>query len=203
MAARKCYSSNDSDVLSSIITGIISGLLASIVVAWILDLESCTRKNAMLKKAVDDDIAYLKLWIDMLFQEMRDNLRSHDYQKGLKFETLFPLYVEQCRENNNTEVLGDNTIAIYVNINMIISTIDKLTTGEEKEYLLTEFGDVSSFLILAKAISDYRDNLFNNGNFNYNFIYSGIFDFLSTVILFVDLLSKEYKVTKMHQKILK
>lgn len=196
----RCIISNSSDVVPSAIIGLLSGLLASVVAAWLLDLATCRRKNNTLKNAVDSDLSDLKLWLNELFQEMRESLHSQDSQNGYKIETLFHLFVERHKTSTNTAVLEKDSVGIYVYTNLIISTIDKLTTGEEKEYLLAEYDDTSPFLILTKSISDFRENLFNNGNLNYDYIFSGIYDFLSTVIHYADLLSKEYNVTLTHHK---
>ena len=187
-------------LLSGVISGVLSGLLASVIVAWLLDLAECKRKNNTLQKTITTDLSDLKMWLDNLFQEMRDNLPSQNNQSGLKFDALFKLFIEQYKTNKSFEILGDSFIGIYVHINMILTVIDKLTTGEEKQYLLTVYDDAYPFLILGKSISDLRENIFNNGSYNYDFIYSGIYDFLSTVLLYVDLLSKEYSVTQVQQK---
>ena len=105
----------------------------------------------MLKKAVDDDLSYLKMWLDGLFQGMRDSLSSQDDKSGLKFEALYKQFVEQFGKNKNPELSKEASLGIYVNINMILATIDKLTTGDEKEYLLTLFDDTYPFLILNKS----------------------------------------------------
>lgn len=200
----KAFSSSVSATLSSdiigLFSGVLSGLLASVIVAWLLDFASCKRKNKILKIAVDEDLKNLKMWLNELFQEMRDSLSSQDNKGGLKFETLYKLFVERYITCKKPELLGKNLNGVYVNINMTIATIDKLTTGDEKEYLQILFDDVDPFLILNKSMYDLRENLFNNGNLSYAFIYSEINDFLSTVLLYVDLRSKEYNVTKVDQK---
>ena len=200
VASLRVFSRNGSVLLQSdiigLLSGVLSGLLASVIVAWLLDLATCRRKNKMLKKAMDADLAELKMWLDELFQAMRNSLSSQDCQKGVTIDTLFQLFVEQQKTNKNTEILEGASLGIYVNINMIIALIDKLTTGEEKEYLVTVYDDAYPFLVLNKSMFDFRENIFNNGNMRYDFIYSGIIDFLSTVILYVDLLTKEYNAKK-------
>lgn len=184
-----------SDIIG-LLSGVLSGLLASVIVAWLLDLATCRRKNKMLKKVMDADLAGLKMWLDELFQAMRDSLSSQNCQKGVTIDTLFQLFVEQQKTNKNTEILEGASLEIYVNINNIIAMIDKLTTGEEKEFLVTVYDDAYPFLVLNKSMFDFRENIFNNGNMRYDFIYSGIIDFLSTVLLYVDLLKKEYNAKK-------
>ena len=200
VASLRVISRNGSVLLQSdiigLLSGVLSGVLASVIVAWLLDLATCRRKNKMLKKAMDADLADLKMWLDELFQAMRDSLSSQDCQKGVTIDTLFQLFVEQQKANKNSEILEGASLGIYVNINMIITMIDKLTTGEEKEYLVTVYDDAYPFLVLNKSMFDFRENIFNNGNMRYDFIYSGIIDFLSTVILYVDLLTKEYNAKK-------
>ena len=200
VASLRVISRNGSVLLQSdiigLLSGVLSGVLATVIVAWLLDLATCRRKNKMLKKAMDADLADLKMWLDELFQAMRDSLSSQDCQKGVTIDTLFQLFVEQQKANKNSEILEGASLGIYVNINMIITMIDKLTTGEEKEYLVTVYDDAYPFLVLNKSMFDFRENIFNNGNMRYDFIYSGIIDFLSTVILYVDLLTKEYNAKK-------
>ena len=159
------------------------------MVSGSLDLQ---KKKYYTSKTLNTDLSYLKMWLDFLFQEMRDSISSQNNQNGLRYDILFKLFIEQYKANNNPNLFEDSSIGIYVYINMIIAMIDRLTTGEEKENLLIVFDDVYPFLILAKSMSDFRENLFNNGSYSYNFIYSGIYDFLSTVLLYTDLLSKEY-----------
>ena len=200
VASLRVISRNGSVLLQSdivgLLSGVLSGVLASVIVAWLLDLATCRRKNKMLKKAMDADLADLKMWLDELFQAMRDSLSSQDCQKGVTIDTLFQLFVEQQKTNKNTEILEGASLEIYVNINNIIAMIDKLTTGEEKEFLVTVYDDAYPFLVLNKSMFDFRENIFNNGNMRYDFIYSGIIDFLSTVLLYVDLLKKEYNAKK-------
>ena len=128
------FSSSVSVVLSSdiigLLSGVLSGLLASVIVTWLLDIADCKRKNKMLNKAVDDDLNYLKIWLDELFQGMRDSLSSQNDKSGLRFEALYKLFVEQFGKNKSPELSKEASIGIYVNINMILATIDKLICND-------------------------------------------------------------------------
>ncbi len=191
-ALLECF--NAPKVLSSIIYGLLSGLLASVIAAWILDYESCKRENTILNNAVANDLKYLEMWINDLFQTMRDSLLTTVPDEKMKRKDIYDAYVKQHKSKKVQDPLAEESLEIYVTINLIISTLDKLTTGKEKECLSLSY-DMSSFLTLSKSVSDLRDNLFNNGNFNYDFIYSGFQDFLSTILMFGNLLKKDYSKT--------
>ncbi len=191
-----------SETVNSILTGILSGLLSSVVVAWFIDLATCKRKNDHIEHLVSRDHESLKLWINDFFQSMSNCLQPQSIQTSRNIESLYDEFVEQIGRVDHAKVLiGDDDyynglVGLYVSINLIISTVDKLLSGEEKSYMLQKYSDLSSFLTLSKSMSDLRDNLFNNGNHRYDFIFVGICDFLSTILPFADFLNKKYSTAK-------
>jgi len=168
-------------------------LFASVVVSWLIDIATCRRKNKIIQQELESDLSELKMWVDELFQAMRDTLSSQDKNKGMTFKVIFDEFIYKYKDTLTVNALDDSFVGIYVFINLILSKIDKLTTGEEKEYLVLQFDDISLFLTLSKSIFDFRENIFNNGNYKYNFVFAGIYNFLSTTLQYYDLLEKEYK----------
>lgn len=181
-----------SKTVDSILSGILSGLLASVIVAWRIDCATCKRKNDYIEQLVNSDCESLKMWLNELFQAMADCLESSSIQKDRDFKSVIDGFVTQINAAYGVKALKGDFVRLYVSISLIVSTIDKLLTGEEKLYMLQQYDDISPFLTLSKSISDLRDNLFNNGNYSYDFIYAGIYDFLSTTLYFSDLLDKKY-----------
>ena len=183
-----------SKTVDSILTGILSGLLASVIVAWWIDLATCKRKNDHIEQLANSDHESLRMWLNELFQAMADCLESPNIQEDRDFKSVFDEFVAQINFADDVKALKDDYVRLYVNISLTVSTIDKLLTGEEKLCMLQQYDDISPFLTLSKSISDLRDNLFNNGNYSYDFIHAGIYDFLSTTLYFSDLLDKKYHV---------
>ncbi len=190
------FATNDGEhkmtYISSIVIGLLSGGLSSVIISYVVELGNCKRKNDLITHEFNNDIETLKFWITELLQSMADSISVENSTNKLKFEEIFQRFVSQINSQDQINALDDKFVSIYVYINLVTATVDKITTGEEKEYLLKHYDNVYPFQKLSVSLNALENNLFNNGNYNYDFIYTGIFDFLSTVVKFADLIDKEF-----------
>ncbi len=178
-------------VLSAIIS-VFGGAFASVIVAWLIDIATCKRRNMEQSIRAHRNIDYIKMYLDELFQSFadiqprNDTLDSADWElwfrelKKLNFFKKEPNYYERL-------------LPVYVFLNEIKTVISEINSGELKEYFILGNADTLGRLIMLSDVCYRLEGiLFNNEKGNFEHLIFCINDIITTVIPFVELSKKQY-----------
>lgn len=174
---------------------VFGGILASIVVSWLIDLGNCKRSNELLKTKESQNIKYIKLFLDDLFQSFANTCKNAE---GLEHGN-WEYWLSIMKENNffiESPDFYDIYRNTYVDLNTLLSLLDEANTGELKDYYLSTKSDFFAELQLLKtACEGLQKLIFLKGADNIEHIIFQFKDVLSTVLVFTDLSEKQYAVT--------
>ena len=196
-----CFNLNNPSysIITSTIIGVFGGGLASIFVAWLIDISSCKSKNTYFKQREKQYLHYIAMLIDDLFQSFADA-----YPNSLKnhLEEKWDFWFKKLIHTNENRKLYDSYKAFpmtmaYVSLNEIISLVDQINSGELKEYVIKVDSEI---LVHTTELRDilYRikDHLFVNkrklSSEEMNYYKFTINDILSSIIAFNYLKFKKY-----------
>ncbi|MPM07057.1 hypothetical protein SDC9_53361 [bioreactor metagenome] len=190
-------------ILSAVIS-VFGGAFASVIVAWLIDIAACKRRNTDLSYREKQSLDYIAMFLDELFQSFADNQSSCETSDSARWEVWF----RHLESNNFFKEEPDfyqRMLTTYVSLNDIVKIINELNSGELKEYIIQNNSDVLGELsILSDACCRLRDTIFNDKSENIDHIIFCINDVISTILPFYKLSTKEYipyiesKVEKAH-----
>lgn len=187
---------NTATIFISCLISVLGGIFASIVVSWIIDVSSCKKNNAAIKLRKDKNIEYVRVLLDDLFESLADACQDIDCQEQGNWEHWLMTLKENDFFRNNPEFYN-MCLGVYVNLNSIINLLDEANSGELKEYYLaTDCNVFFELQLLGTACEDLRKLIFLNSDQNIEHIVFQFKDVLSTVLMFSDLDSKDYKTHK-------
>lgn len=179
--------------LCTIISAIISvfgGILASIIVAWLIDISTCSRSNTNLTLREEKCFNYLVMSLDDLFQAFADSQSNSELLEPARWEVWFRKLAIQNFNKSETDFY-EHMLTIYVSLNQVIAQVDELNSGEMKDFII-QYDITSELLILADTCRRVQDLIFNNKVENIDHIVFCMNDVLSTLLVLVKLSQKEY-----------
>ena len=186
---------NSAIVWISCSISVFGGVLASIVVSWLIDLGNCKRNNELLKSKKSQNIKYIKLFLDDLFQSFANTCKN---TKSLE-QGNWEYWLSIMKENNffiESPDFNDIHLNTYVDLNTLLSLLNDANTSELKDYYLSTSSDFFAELQLLKtACEGLQRIIFLKGTNNIEHIIFQFQDVLSTVLVFTDLSKKQYAVT--------
>lgn len=186
--------------IASAIISISGGGLASVIVAWLVDISNCKTKNTYLLNKEKDCLGYIVMFTDELFQSFADACRDFDVINENK-EYCWDFWFKKLANNNFNKQNSDfyaSMLGTYVSLNEIIGIINEINSGELKDYIVfKDFEILTEMLILRDTCSRIRDKIFiqnktkmTEQELNHNIF--TITDVISTVMLFYKLKNKKY-----------
>ena len=154
----------------SAVISIFGGAFASVIVAWLIDIAACKRRNTELNNREKQSFDYISMFIDELFQSFADSQSSCETSYSARWDVWF-----RCLESKNffkkEADFYQRMLATYVSLNEIVNIISELNSSELKEYIIQEQSDVLGKLsILSDACCRLRDAIFNDKSENINHI---------------------------------
>ena len=180
---------------------VFGGILASIVVSWLIDLGNCKKNNELLKTKESQNIKYIKLFLDDLFQSFANTCKSVKSAKQGNWE----YWLSIMKENNffiESPDFYDVYLNTYVDLNTLLSLLDDANTGELKDYYLSTKSDFFAELqLLRTACEGLQKLIFLKGADNIEHIIFQFKDVLSTVLVFSDLSEKQYSISSKDENI--
>lgn len=191
---------NSISIISSAIISIMGGALASVVIAWLLDISNCNNKNTFLQHQEESNVEYIHLMLNELFQSFADAYSTFSQDES-KDTALWDVWFRKLSKNNffiTKSSFYDEMLATYVSLNDIIALVDRMNNGEVYEYSSRKSGVQlsSELLILKDTCCKIRDKIFWNSSSNNKVDIEHIIftmnDVLSTIIAFIDLGNKQY-----------
>ncbi len=194
-----CCNLTNSSVVSvtSALISVLGGLLASVLVAWIIDVAKCKKDNREIVERETQIINNVDMWVDDLFQSFADsccdkkesdNCESWSYW----FDVLIKYDFHKSSDDFYRRMNGT-----YVSLNLLIHEIDLLNNGLLKEYQTINDGYILNELtILSDACKKIQRVIFENKYENTEHIKQMINDVMLTVVRFWKLNEKKYSHTK-------
>ena len=176
-------------ILSAIIS-IFGGILASIIVAWLIDISTCNKNNTSLSLREKQCFNYLVMFLDDLFQAFADAQSGSETMEPARWEVWFRKLVLQNFYKSKTDFY-ERMLVIYVTLNQIIAQVDELNSGDLKDFII-QYELSSELLMLSETCHRIQNLIFNNKTENIDHIVFCMNDVLNTVIVFVKLSLKEY-----------
>lgn len=168
----------------------LGGILASIIVAWLIDISTCNKNNTKLSLRQKQCFDYLVMSLDDLFQAFADAQSDLETIEPARWEVWFKKLVLQDFYKNKTDFY-ERILVIYVTINQVIAQVDELNSGELKDFII-QYGMPSELIILSDTCRRIQNLIFNNKIENIDHIVLCMNDVISTLIVFIKLYLKEY-----------
>jgi hypothetical protein len=169
---------------------VFGGILASIIVAWLIDISTCSRSNTNLTLREEKCFNYLVMSLDDLFQAFADSQSNSELLEPARWEVWFRKLAIQNFNKSETDFY-EHMLTIYVSLNQVIAQVDELNSGEMKDFII-QYDITSELLILADTCRRVQDLIFNNKVENIDHIVFCMNDVLSTLLVLVKLSQKEY-----------
>jgi hypothetical protein len=176
-------------ILSAIIS-VFGGILASIIVAWLIDVSTCNRNNTSLTLREKQCFDYLVMSIDDLFQAFADSQSNFESMEPARWEVWFRKLALQNFNKSETDFY-ERMLIVYVSLNQVIAQVDKLNSGDLKDFII-RYDVTSELIMLSDTCRRVQNLIFNNRMENIDHIVFCMNDVLGTLLAFVELSQKEY-----------
>jgi len=151
--------------ISSAIISISGGGLASVIVAWLLDIANCKAQNIYLYNKEKSYLDYILMFIDELFQSFADACSNGNVVDKSPQAPWDYWYKELAKNNFNKdkENYFEVMLSTYVSLNQIVGLTNELNSGELKDYIVYNDSIISEILILQDTCIRIRGKLFAYG----------------------------------------
>lgn len=186
--------------ITSAIISILGGALASVIVAWLIDISNCRLRNENLRQKEMKYLGYIAMFLDNLFQSFADICYRFDIEepnsRAYRWEEWFKKLVRNSFFRDK-EDFYKNMLTTYISLNHLISLISEMNSGELKDYIVHDSSLLSELLILHDTCQKIREYIFTRSaeiipdEIVEHLVFS-MNDVLSTIIPFYKLYNKEY-----------